>query len=366
MYKRIFSAFLAVLIAVSLFVGAGCGTPDQAAVQDTKPNQPSRPEQELNLTAVGDVMLARHVGYLIKQYGVDYPFQQIGGLLQKSDITFGNLESPLSDRGQAMPGKGICFRAQPQMANVLANYGFNIMSVANNHALDYDAPAFLDTIKLLNAQNVSTVGGGNNIMEARKPVIIEKNNLKVGFLAYTVFADTVFSYKYRRPFRATETESGVAPLIREAILEDVYSLDPTVDVTVVSLHWGVEYSKVPEESQQQLARELIDNGADLIIGHHPHIIQGFERYKKGLIVYSLGNFIFDQNIYKYTQQGLMLDATLKPHEVQNIKITPVYIKLSQPVVMQGQEAEVLLKDVSRLTNHLGTRAEIQNDQIIIQ
>ncbi|MGE5404367.1 MAG: CapA family protein [Candidatus Saccharibacteria bacterium] len=366
MYKRIFSAFLAILLALSLLAGSGCGLPDQTTVKETVPSEPVKPDKELSLTAVGDVMLARHVGYLIKQNGEDYPFKLIGRLLQKSDITFGNLESPLSDRGRAMPGKGICFRGQPKMANVLANYGFNIMSVANNHALDYDAPAFLDTIKLLNAQGIRTVGGGNNIMEARKPVIFEKNNLKVGFLAYTVFADTVFGTKYRRPFRATETESGVAPLVREAILEDVYQLDPTVDVTVVSLHWGVEYSKVPEQTQQQLARELIDNGADLIIGHHPHIIQGFERYKKGLIAYSLGNFIFDQNIYKYTQQGLMLDATLKPHEIQNITITPVYIKLSQPLVMRGPDAEALLKDVSRLTGDLGTRTEIRNDQIVIE
>lgn len=327
--------------------------------------QVTEPSREVSLLAVGDIMLARKVERLMQNLGENYPFEQVTDRLKAADLTFGNLESPLSERGTPIPGKGICFRARPEMSGKLKDSGFDVLSVANNHAVDYDSEAFLDTLELLRSSQIQPVGGGQDINEARQPVIVEKNGLKVGFLAYTIFADIYYDARYRRTFQATETVSGVAPLEQEMILEDLAQLRPQVDAAIVSLHWGTEYSTTPQSSQQELGRVLIDNGADLIIGHHPHIIQGFERYKDGLIAYSLGNFIFDQNQHVFTREGLMLDLKLTKEGLQDLVVWPVFIKESQPYVMKGQEAQELLKKVQDRTRNLGTESEIQGDHLVL-
>ncbi len=337
--------------------------------KDSPPTNPQvvepAPSREVSLLAVGDVMLARKVERLIQSYGPDYPFELVKDKLMAADVTFANLESPLSERGNPLPGKGICFRARPEMSVKLKEVGFDVLSVANNHSLDYDTLAFMDTLDLLRSSQIHSVGGGENINEARQPVVIEKNGLKVGFLAYTIFADIYFDVRYRRTFQATETISGVAPLEQDMILEDLAKLRPQVDVAIVSLHWGVEYCTTPQTSQQELGRALIDGGADLIIGHHPHIIQGFERYKDGLIAYSLGNFIFDQNQHVFTREGLLLELRLTEEGLRDLMVYPVFIKESQPYVMKGEEAQKLLKKVQERTRNLGTESEIIGDHLML-
>lgn len=341
----------------------GPGFHQNVTVKKT-PKKVQKP-QGVHLMAVGDVMLARKVNRLTATEGLDYPFRAVLNPLRRADITFGNLESPLSNRGFAMPGKGICFRARPEMAGILADTGFDVMSVANNHALDYDADAFLDTMQLLEENKIKPVGGGRNLTEARQPVIIEKNGVKIGVLAYTIFADIIFSHQYPRRFEATDTVCGVAPLVEAMVLEDVKALDSRVDYTIVSLHWGVEYSSVPAAQQRELAHKIIDQGGDIVLGHHPHIIQGFERYKNGLIAYSLGNFVFDQNQHVFTRQGLMLDLWLTKKELRSICAYPVFIAQSQPYIMTGTEAAALLAHVNDLTRRLDTQSLVEKDLLVI-
>jgi poly-gamma-glutamate capsule biosynthesis protein CapA/YwtB (metallophosphatase superfamily) len=353
------------LVLVGLIIGLAWTWPFEEETTPTISPQIVEPTYKVSLTAVGDVMLARKVERLIQSQGPDYPFVKVRDKLKAADITFGNLESPLSERGTPLPGKGICFRARPEMSQKLQDSGFDVLSVANNHAVDYDTDAFLDTLELLRSSQIQPVGGGQNIDEARRPVIIEKNGLKVGFLAYTIFADIYYDARYRRTFRATETVSGVAPLEQELILEDLAELRPQVDVAIVSLHWGTEYSKSPQTAQRELGQALIDGGADLIIGHHPHIIQGFERYKDGLIAYSLGNFIFDQNQHVFTRQGLILDLNLTREGLQDLQVWPVFIKESQPYVMEGEEAQELLQTVQNLNRNLGTESQIVDNHLVL-
>ncbi|MGE5397346.1 MAG: CapA family protein [Chitinophagales bacterium] len=352
-----------ILIALILCL-SGCQPKTEPSKSNTRPKT-IKPDKEVSLTAVGDVMLARHVGELMLTKGDNYPFQKITPTLKSADITIGNLESPISDRGTAMPGKGICFRARPEAGEAVRSAGFDVLSIANNHSLDYDNLAFLDTMFILRDLGMKTVGGGRNISEARQPVIITKDGLKVGILAYTIFADLFYSYSYQRSFEATEEQSGVAPLNKEIVLEDLAKLKPQVDITIVSLHWGTEYNEEPDQQQRVLAKELVDGGADLIIGHHPHIVQGVERYKNGLIAYSLGNFIFDQNQHVYTRQGFILKAILTPQGAKKIQLLPVFIDHSQPRLMKGEEAESFLEQVKMETEELGTGADIQNNSLVI-
>lgn len=298
----------------------------------------------------------------MKTNGYDYPFLLLGNNLTTPDITFGNLECPLSDRGSKLLNKSVCFRGDPEAAYYLKKYGFDVMSVANNHSLDYNEAAFLDTLDNLRQAGIQPVGGGEDITAARQPVIFDINGIKIGFLAYTNFADT---YYYPRSFKATDTRCGVAPLDEDMMYEDVSTLSRMVDIVVVSLHWGTEYDSTPSSKQRRIAHNLIDRGADVIIGHHPHCIQGLEKYNNGLIAYSLGNFIFDQYTLKKTRYGLKLDLVLDKTGVVSARAVPVELKDCQTRIMQGSETQELLTEVARYCSKLGTSVLVQNSQLVI-
>lgn len=319
----------------------------------------------VELVAVGDIMLARKVERMMQAYGDDYPFAKIADEIYQADIAFGNLESPLSTRGRALPGKGICFRARPALAGQLAEKGFDVLSIANNHALDYDTPAFNQTRQVLQEAGIATVGGGKNIDEARRPVILEAKGLKIGFLAYTDYADVYFHPRYPRRFQATNEVEGVAPLVEQDIRQDINAIRPRVDILVVSLHWGVEYSHRPTAAQQRMAHAFIDSGADLILGHHPHVLQGIERYNRGLIAYSLGNFIFDQNHRLETRQALMLKARITAQGLEEASIYPVFIDQSQPRLVAEEEARGILPQLQSLSAELGTTLEVGSHRAVL-
>lgn len=311
---------------------------------------------KVTLAAVGDVMLARKVGRLMEEQGNDYPVKNIAGTLARADITFGNLESPIGTGGRPLPQKGIWFRAQPDSAEALVTAGFDVVSVANNHAVDYDGEVFMQTLDILDANEIKAVGGGADIDAARQPVVVEKNGLRIGFLAYSEMADIVWSLQYPRMLMATDEQPGIAPAgpaYEDEILADVEKIASHVDALVLSLHWGNEYQYRPRQDQREFGRRLIDAGVDLVIGHHPHTLQGVERYKNGVIAYSLGNFIFDQNFSQQTTEGLMLEATLSPVGVESVAFKPVVIPQSQPQLAQGKDADRINKLTAMLSSELG-------------
>ncbi|WP_366924527.1 CapA family protein [Metallumcola ferriviriculae] len=322
----------------------------------------------VSLAAVGDIMLARKVGRLMEEKGNHYPVDAIAQRLAAADVTFGNLESPIGTGGTPLPQKGIWFRAKPERVEALVLSGFDAVSIANNHALDYDSKVFLDTLDILDQRGIKAVGGGVDIDHARKPVIIEKNGLSIGFLAYSEMADIIWSFNYPRMLMASEDTPGIAPAgprYEAEILEDVEKLAPNVDIVVVSLHWGTEYQYSPMDSQRDFGHRLIDAGVDLIIGHHPHTLQGLERYGNGLIAYSLGNFIFDQNFSQQTTEGLLLEVTLTPMGVENATVSPVVIPQSQPRIAAGEDAARVNKLTASLSKDLGLDFEWQFDMPVL-
>ena len=136
--------------------------------------------------------------------------------------------------------------------------------------------------------------------------------LYTSYLAYSEMADIYWDTSYKRTLKATDSVAGISPLYKENVLEDIAAVRDEVDVVILTLHWGIEYQHLPESYQSQMAKDFIDAGADVIIGHHPHCIQGVETYHGGLIFYSLGNFIFDQDWSLQTRQGLALELELTP------------------------------------------------------
>jgi len=321
---------------------------------------------EVSFISVGDVMLARKLNRLIDQNGIDYPFLQVKEMLASADITFTNLESPLSTQGKKLPGKGIWFRGNPENVEALLGAGFDVVSLANNHALDYDSPALLETLDLLRSKGIQPVGAGKDINEARSAGLVEAQGIKFAFLAYSEMADMFWSYQYPRRLKATQDTPGIAPLVTDDVAADIAAVRPEVDYVIVSLHWGVEYQHLPEDYQRELAHKLIDAGADVVIGHHPHCLQGVEVYKQGLIAYSLGNFVFDQNWSEKTKEGLLLRMTFTPAEWENAELLPVYINDGQPVVAEAAQAKDILNLTRDASEKLGTKLEIDQGKAMIK
>lgn len=285
-------------------------------------------KEQITLLFVGDIMLDRGVEFYIKEHqDWKWPFLKIGNYLKGADLVFANLESIISDKGEKQ-GSIYSFRADPRTLEGLVFAGIDVVSVANNHSLDYGIEALLDSGERLQQAGITPVGAGNSEREARAPVLYDAGGTTVGILAYTALGS---------PFwQAGEKTPGIA-WIDSSLLEqlklNIKKTKQQADIVVVSFHFGEEYQTKPNAVQQLLSRTAIDAGANLVIGHHPHVIQPIERYKQGWIVYSLGNFVFDQGFSKETMEGMILKVLL--HENSITQVMPLMIEISsefQPAI----------------------------------
>lgn len=271
--------------------------------------------QPITLLFVGDIMLSRTVGAIMsKNNDWKYPFLLTGDFLSSADLTFGNLEGPISENG-IRAGSKYSFRADPRAVEGLLYAGFDVLSIANNHIWDYGLKAFQDTLKILNDNGISYIGGGENYEKAREPVVKEVKGLKIAFLGYTNLASKFLLTRDSQP--------AVAGLDVSQLIRDARKARELADVVVVSFHWGDEYAVKHNKEQEKIARAAIDAGADLVIGHHPHVVQETENYGSGYIAYSLGNFVFDQNFSKDTKNGLAVRVILKNKKIFEVQELPV-------------------------------------------
>jgi len=290
----------------------------------------------VSLLAVGDIMFSRNVARVVEKNGADCFFSKVDGIFRQSDITIGNLENPISNKGVPNPENISNFRASPKVACALKR--FTILTLANNHIFDFGSPAIEETIKVLNQQGVIAMGVGKKAEEARRSVIITRKGVRFGFLNYTsMCAKTNHCRGY--------TLASLKPLSNAK--RDISNLKRYVNFIIVSLHFGYAGVMYPSPEAIDQARALIDSGANLIIGHHPHILQGVERYRHGFILYSLGDFIFDgedllrkeTGIYKinFTRERLVsiellpliIDNSYKPVPAGNSKAFEIYIRIKK-------------------------------------
>jgi len=273
------------------------------------PSQGKDEPRQITVLAVGDIMLDRGVEYMVKKAGNNnyyWPFLKISNYIRSADIAFGNLECPISNKGIRV-GSIYSFRADPKFVKALKWAGFDIVSLANNHALDYGKVALRQTMELLKDNNIDYVGAGNNLQEALSLKVKEIKGVRIGFLAYTNLGPKMWS------------KAGMAWINNLDGLENyIKEKKKLVDVLIVSLHAGEEYKVNPTLFQINFAKTCIKAGADLIIGHHPHVIQKVERYKNGWIAYSLGNFVFDQSFSEKTMEGLVLKVIIENKKIKEV------------------------------------------------
>ncbi len=298
------------------------------------------PETRVSLIAVGDIMLSRTVEQRMKRHGMDYPLRETAGFLRGADITFGNLECPITP-GRAVAPFTMSFRAPVESAVVLRDAGFDMLSLANNHSMNFGAKGITDTFRYLAEKEVAFVGAGKDAEEANAPRFIGVQGLRFAFLAYN--DDDVVPDGYE----AADKRPGTAFMRILRMQEAVKAAKAQADFVLVSMHSGVEYVNKPNGRQTDFAHAAIDAGAEMVIGHHPHVVQTLEKYKGKYIFYSLGNFVFDQMDTRDTREGLAMKVTFGQGGVMNITLHPVLIHdYAQPRLLSGVDAEEVVKKLN--------------------
>jgi poly-gamma-glutamate capsule biosynthesis protein CapA/YwtB (metallophosphatase superfamily) len=350
----------------------------------------------------------------------DSIFRNVADILRASDICFGQLEVNLSDRGTPLPQARLPMRSSPDTARAIKEAGYSIVSFASNHSLDWGQDALLDTIANLRKHGLSVIGAGSSINEAREPVILESNGVRTAFFAYC----SILPMGYR----AEDNRPGCAPLRAwtlyeqighdqpgtpsrvhtfahradtEAMIEDIRNAKTQADVVIVSMHWGVHFIPgVIAGYERETAHTAIDNGADIIIGHHPHILKGIEVYNGKAIFYSLGNFAlelpfaFNKSLRgtkqhkeiealnpgwtkdpEYpmppdTRKTILVKCTVTNKKIDKVSFLPVYLNAKgEPEFVKAGDARFVdvadyLKDLTQSQN-FNTDFKFEEDEVVV-
>ncbi|MEJ7707191.1 MAG: CapA family protein [Nocardioidaceae bacterium] len=301
---------------------------------------------------VGDIMLGRRVGQSAAAAGnSSAPLRPMAERLGRADITVGNLESTLSDDGAPRQGDD-SFAAPPTVLRGLAVAGFDVLSLANNHSGDYGRRALLETVRAFADSGIEPLGAGANLREAWRAVVFERQGVRVGFLAFNAIGET---------WRASTGSAGAAslrmdprtgpldPIELDKVADRVRELAARTDVTIVLPHWGDQYTHEPVPDQRLVGARLLDAGATVVVGGHPHWVQSVQRYDGRFIVHSLGNFVFDMDFMRETQEGFVLDLTFRDGELVATRPTPYVIGADfAPRPARGVRARAILDDVEGL------------------
>lgn len=315
----------------------------------------------VRITAVGDIMMGGTARPELAKFGYDYAFDATRKLLNQSHVVFGNLEGPLTHRGKAEKNKKYIFRSPPAtVARALANAGFDVVSLANNHSLDYGVIGLVDTIDALAAEGIRHVGAGSSLVDARTPTFVVVGDRTVAFLAY--------SLTFPENFWATKSRPGTAFGHQKHITADIKAARNVADIVLVSFHWGQEGITELREYQTRLGRAAIDAGAQAVIGHHPHILQGVERYKDGVILYSLGNFVFG-SYSERAKVSVIAHLYFDGSQLSQVRLLPLNVRntdvVFRPLPLKKASADKVVKELQILAAALNTQLHNNNGVAVL-
>lgn len=302
-------------------------------------------ETETKLVAAGDIILSRTVGVKIRAAGDNsLPFRNVFEVFNSADLAVTTLDAPFNNTGPLMT-EGMVFKVEPEFIEGLLLSGFDVVSLAGNHFGDQGYAGMEFTLDWLEQNNIKTCGAGMDIANAHQPALLQHEGVKFAFLAYNEVPPADYG--------AAEDWPGTAWMEIAPMTTDVQKVRESADVVVVMMHAGIEYDTNPTANQQEFARAAIDAGADLVIGGHPHIVQSVEEYNDGFIIYSLGNFVFDQMWSQETMEGVIAELNLKGNKLQTVDFYPVIIEdYSTPRYATPAEAEVILSRMQLSDSHI--------------
>lgn len=276
-------------------------------------------------TVVGDMMLGRSITNKGSKNNYKNMFSGVSDLWKDSDYVAGNLECVLLDNASDYEknDKEIHINAETKTANVLKENGFTLVSLANNHLADFKAKGVVNTLDTLDKVGLKHVGAGRNLTEAAEYDIQEINGVKIATIAVSDIIP--------KDFAARDSKAGILTTKTLKYYQAVKDASEKADLVIANIHWGVEYGMTETEAQQQLARNLINWGVDVVIGSHPHVLQPVEKYGDGIIFYSMGNFVFDQG-WSRTKDSMVLNYYVDEDGNCSFEITPIRIKDGYPEV----------------------------------
>jgi poly-gamma-glutamate synthesis protein (capsule biosynthesis protein) len=299
-------------------------------------------KREVQISIAGDILLDRGVGSAIEQSGAAYPYDAVAGIFKADDVTIANLECPLTVAdSRAMKPQRFIFKADPSNAEYLKSSGFDVLTLANNHTMDYLSNGLADTMQALENAGVLYAGAGLS-KEEIKPCFIEKNGVRIGVLSYSSLPPEGFVYNGKN---ATVAYARAGFL--DDMRNDIAQASEQCDFLIVYFHWGTEYRHDVDEQQIEIAHAAVDSGASAVIGAHPHVLQGKEIYKGAPIYYSIGNFIFDRQIPNKTDEAVILQLTVGKTGITAMDELPIIIVDCQPHIADEQKAAQIKADLLR-------------------
>jgi len=307
-----------------------------------------------------------------EDYSTDYvllnhPLQRLAPIFHAADLVMVNNEGALSDHGRQVGSN----KSPERFAISMREAGIGVVNLANNHTFDAEERGFLDTLRALSLAGIAHVGGGMDLADARKPVIVERNGIKLGFLGYTQFNN------FGESAFAADGRPGIVPMDPFVIKEDIRKLRPQVDYVLVAIHWATSRSAEVSPENRAFAHGLIDAGADVILGHHPPHPKGIEVYHGKVILYAPSNVLRGHN-GPNLDDGYLARFTLGPKSVEKVEVLPIIGKgqpeghtgpydsrLFQPALMQGANARQLLENLRSRSAALDTSMTIDGEKGVI-
>jgi poly-gamma-glutamate synthesis protein (capsule biosynthesis protein) len=309
------------------------------------------------LDAVGDTNLGGDMSPILSANGFGYVWTGVRDKLRAATMTFANLECTMSYRGEQVQGKSFTFRGDPAALVPMRDAGVDVVSQANNHARDYGATALTDCLASLDADGIKHCGAGADYASAHVPAYLDAEGLRVAFLGYDDIGYAGWYADKGYPGVCDATDTG-------QLAADVVNAKANADIVVVAFHWGTEKKYTPDAAQTALAHLAIDNGADLVLGTHPHVVQGFQFYKGKMIANSLGNFVFSPGSPE-AHYTVLTELSMDASGFLGAKVYPVYINNGRPGLMGGGEGNAWLSQVAGMSQQLGTPARVENGVLSI-
>ena len=302
-------------------------------------------EPKVTLAFVGDILQGEYVNSLLKEHGYNYPYEKALFSLTSADYTMGNLELPMTRNGVPVDPqkKQYVFKGDPDGLSGLVYGGIDLVTLANNHTLDQGLEGLYDTMTHLDEHGIYHIGAGKNADEAYKPHLVEINGIKIAYLA----ASWVLPF---HEWKATVYQGGLAETYDATrILKEIETAKNEADIVVLYVHWGTERATTPEQRHIDMAKNYIDAGADLIIGSHAHVLQGFENYNGKWIAYNLGNFVFTANPKKGQAETGVLHATCNKDASCELSFVPMKTIVGQPTPLEDVEREALMEHLQSIS-----------------
>ncbi len=313
----------------------------------------------IQIIIAGDTMLGDAGEKIIHKNGFEYPLKALKGIMKEADLTIINAEAPITYTNNKIniPKKYI-YKSHPKALIALKDSGIDLCTLANNHILDYQTEGLYDFIKRLDESKINYIGAGKTESEARQGIVYIFNNVRIGFLNYM---QNYGKYDKEMNFFAHAGKRGIAMLTANNLKNDIAKIKKYCDITIVINHWGNNYKKI-NNKQKKYGHMAIDYGADIVIGHHPHIYQEAEIYNKKPIIYSIGNFVFNTPGRSSMKYGVIAKMNIMKSKCEYIDFIPIItqnrIVNFQPRLATGEEKKFFNRQFIERSNKLGAEIEV--------